>query len=253
MPRCGAAADGCCGKGLPFAAPASGARTCSLSCSGGCRQRGPPARPLQRLCLGSFRGRRSGRHEPKLLGGRGEGGDGRQQQQRKRRRELLPGRRGRRGTAGRGRSGGGGSRCPGGARGRRLQGEGRGTGRKAEELNFPEAGFLQVGAGARRSQAGAAAGRETRSSLGEALPRSWRHLARARSLPTPTPLSGDMFSSHPFILGWREGSSVHPASPCNRSEAWVPEVSTATKTRARACVADTEMPGVLERSPQSCP
>ncbi|XP_036905023.1 diacylglycerol kinase iota-like [Sturnira hondurensis] len=31
MPRCGAAADGCCGKGLPFAAPDSGARTCSLS------------------------------------------------------------------------------------------------------------------------------------------------------------------------------------------------------------------------------
>lgn len=31
MPRCGAAADGCCGKGLPFAAPARGARTCSLS------------------------------------------------------------------------------------------------------------------------------------------------------------------------------------------------------------------------------
>ena len=27
MPRCGAAADGCYGKGLPFAAPASGART----------------------------------------------------------------------------------------------------------------------------------------------------------------------------------------------------------------------------------
>ncbi|XP_035866835.1 diacylglycerol kinase iota isoform X4 [Phyllostomus discolor] len=31
MLRCGAAADGCCGKGLPFAAPASGARTCLLS------------------------------------------------------------------------------------------------------------------------------------------------------------------------------------------------------------------------------
>ena len=77
MPRCGAAADGCCGKGLPFAAPVSGARTCSLSCSGSSRQRRPPVRPLQRRRLGSLRGCRSGRHEPQLLGGRGEGGDGR--------------------------------------------------------------------------------------------------------------------------------------------------------------------------------
>ncbi|XP_070321344.1 diacylglycerol kinase iota isoform X4 [Odocoileus virginianus] len=143
MPRCGAAADGCCGKGLPFAAPASGARTCLLSCGGSSRQRRPPARPLQRRRLGSLCGRRSGRHEPQLLGGRGEGGDGRQQQQRKRRRELLPGRRGRRGPEGRGGSGG---RCPGRARGRRPEREGRGTGGEAAELNFPEAGLLQENA-----------------------------------------------------------------------------------------------------------
>lgn len=213
MPRCGAAADGCCGKGLPFAAPASGARTCSLSCRGGRRQRREPARPLQRRRLGSPRGRRSGRHEPQLLGGRGEGGDGRrQQQQRKRRRELLPGRRGRRGPAGRGGSGGGGGgRCPGRVRGRRGEGEGRGAGGEAEELNFPEAGFLQVGAGARRPGTGAAAGRATRSSPSERRCHGVGGTWLALCAPPPPSFRGCVLSSsHHSGL---EGSSVRPIPP----------------------------------------
>ena len=210
MPRCGAAADGCCGKGLPFAAPVSGARTCSLSCSGSSRQRRPPVRPLQRRRLGSLRGCRSGRHEPQLLGGRGEGGDGRQQQQRKRRRELLPGRRGRRGPEGRGGSGG---RCPGRARGRRPEREGRGTGGKAAELNFPEAGLLQVGARAW------ATGRQVplRGARPVLRPRrgassDWGHLSLARSFCLSLcfflPLLGCVFTSHPIFLGWREATSA---------------------------------------------
>ena len=82
-----------------------------------------------------------------------------------------------------------------------------------EEINFPEAGLLQVGARAW------ATGRQVplRGARPVLRPRrgassDWGHLSLARSFCLSLcfflPLLGCVFTSHPIFLGWREATSA---------------------------------------------